>query len=72
MPASDFHGRDAGWWDHAACLGEPLNLFFPHTGQTANKAKQICGQCPVQSQCLDWANETRTEYGVFGNQLFKP
>jgi len=29
-------------------------------------AKTICGACPVQPECLDFALKTRQEFGIWG------
>jgi len=45
------------WRHQAACLGQPVDLFFQDRGraQKANKAKAICRLCPVRIDCLDFA-----------------
>ncbi|MGW7087597.1 WhiB family transcriptional regulator [Streptomyces sp. NPDC054871] len=59
------------WRHHAACLDEDPALFFPNgtTGPwllVIADAKKVCARCPVMEQCLQWALETRQEYGVWG------
>ena len=49
---------------HAACKGEPTDLWFPpadlgsssrlRAGMVA-EARRICGECPHQAACADWA-----------------
>jgi len=52
------------WMDHAACKGEPVDLFFPQdrAGRPAHRqpdktkpARQICTTCGVQAECLEYA-----------------
>lgn len=47
------------WRTRAKCrelkLEEIDKIFFLNVGGKANTAKQICSQCQVQSQCLDFA-----------------
>jgi WhiB family redox-sensing transcriptional regulator len=31
-----------------------------------NRAKDICANCPVQEDCLDWAMEQQEPYGIWG------
>ena len=57
----------------AACKGhEPASDFHPTARKTnVDKARAICGGCPVKQECLDWvtARERRlgvTEPGVWG------
>jgi WhiB family transcriptional regulator, redox-sensing transcriptional regulator len=48
------------WRASAACRNEDPDLFFP-VGTTdfvlgqIREAKAVCGRCPVQQPCLDWA-----------------
>lgn len=45
------------WMDQGACVGHPLELWFPPPGNVSdgNIAKRICHGCPVQQLCLDYA-----------------
>jgi WhiB family redox-sensing transcriptional regulator len=57
------------WWEKAACIGQPLELFFPDGGWMTAEAKKLCGSCPVQSECLKdaLAFETpTTRSGIWG------
>jgi len=64
------------WRDQARCLGLPVDLFFPPfeeedpSGQEAKRliaeAKKVCASCSVRLECLEYALETRQEYGVWG------
>lgn len=59
----------SGWWDEAACIGKPLELFFPEKGGSSRPGKQICMGCDVREECL--ADILRTELpggrdGTFG------
>ncbi|MBP5913193.1 WhiB family transcriptional regulator [Streptomyces sp. LBUM 1486] len=63
--------RAADWRDAGACLGEDPELFHPdgtvgRWAQILADAKTICNRCPVREQCLQWAIDTRQEYGIFG------
>ena len=49
---------DISWQTRGTCRveGHPTHLFFPHRGgDNGNPAKQICGRCPVQTECLAYA-----------------
>ena len=69
---------DATWNNHdwrlrSACTDVDTNLFFPVglTGDAidqTNLAKAICRECPVQSQCLEFALRTTQDYGVWGGR----
>lgn len=59
-------------WRHSAlCRDEDPELFFPvGTNGPAllqiEQAKTVCGRCPVQSACLEWAFESGQDAGVWG------
>jgi len=48
------------WMGRAACRDEDPDLFFPE-GTTSQlhakklRAKENCGRCPVQTECLEYA-----------------
>jgi WhiB family redox-sensing transcriptional regulator len=59
------------WQYEAACRGRDPELFFPVGSigpalQQLQKAKQVCGRCPVQSICLEWAIRAGIDHGVWG------
>lgn len=59
------------WRDHAACVGQQGDLFFPvGTGgpaaQQVENAKKICAGCSVRDACLLWAVETGANDGIWG------
>lgn len=57
------------WQDHAACLYEDPDLFFPigTTGQT-EVAQQVCAACPVQDECLTLALTAGMDHGIWGGR----
>ncbi|WP_166583722.1 MULTISPECIES: WhiB family transcriptional regulator [unclassified Mycolicibacterium] len=61
------------WQLHARCRGLPAEVFY--TGdedrgarriEHEENAKQICGGCPVQRECLGHAIEADEPYGIWG------
>jgi WhiB family redox-sensing transcriptional regulator len=59
------------WRKHALCRDTDPDLFFPvgTTGQALiqiDRAKQVCNQCPVKTDCLDFALETNQDSGIWG------
>ena len=62
------------WQLRAACRGPESALFFPPTTPERKderdlreaKAKAICGECPVQTECLDYALGIREPHGIWG------
>jgi WhiB family redox-sensing transcriptional regulator len=62
---------DDQWRDHALCRDTDPDLFFPvgTTGQALvqiDHAKQVCGECSVMSECLDFALATNQDSGIWG------
>jgi WhiB family transcriptional regulator, redox-sensing transcriptional regulator len=62
---------DYSWRDHALCRDTDPALFFP-VGTTGTalaqieKAKQVCGECEVRRDCLDFALATNQDSGIWG------
>ncbi|NJQ04605.1 WhiB family transcriptional regulator [Streptomyces lonarensis] len=53
------------WNTKAACRGaDPDDLFVQ--GAAQNRAKAVCGGCPVRAECLADALDSRVEFGVWG------
>ena len=53
------------------CKDTDPELFFPvgTTGQALlqiDRAKQVCDECPVKIECLDFAIETNQDSGIWG------
>ena len=62
---------DYTWRKAAICRDTDPDLFFP-VGTTGyalvqiDKAKQVCGECPVSPDCLQYALETNQDSGIWG------
>lgn len=59
------------WRRDAACRDTNPDLFFPvgTTGQALvqiEQAKTVCRECPVQTDCLEYAVTTNQDAGVWG------
>lgn len=57
-------------FEQAACIGIDVNMFYAeHSAEylthEMRTAKKICGTCPIQAECLEWAllNE---RWGLWG------
>ncbi|MFC5381950.1 WhiB family transcriptional regulator [Aquipuribacter nitratireducens] len=53
------------WPSQGACRAEDPDALFVQ-GAAQQQAKQVCRACPVRSECLAHALDTRTEFGVWG------
>jgi len=62
------------WMKRAACRGMDTTLFFgSNDGETEEQrearereAKAICNECPVATDCLEFALTTKQKYGIWG------
>jgi WhiB family redox-sensing transcriptional regulator len=52
------------WAAAAACRGQQPDKLFVR-GAEQNKAKQVCGACPVRTECLAEALDNQIEWGVW-------
>ncbi len=62
---------DYSWRSLAVCRGTDPDLFFPvgTTGQALvqiSRAKEVCWECPVRVECLDYAIATNQDSGIWG------
>ncbi len=60
-----------GWRRDAICRDTDPDLFFPvgTTGQALvqiDRAKEVCNQCTVRTECLEYALETNQDSGIWG------
>jgi WhiB family transcriptional regulator, redox-sensing transcriptional regulator len=62
-------GKMGDWADQAVCSQVDPDLFFPAKEGAPAKvelAKEVCGRCPVQADCLAWAVSFPERFGVWG------
>ena len=62
---------DYEWRKQALCRDTDPELFFPigTTGQALlqiSEAKNVCRECCVKKECLDFAIETNQDCGIWG------
>jgi len=65
---------DRSWVEGAACLNTDPKLFFPpgegsQYAQQIKTAKEVCRQCNVQVECLNYALITNQDDGIWGGTL---
>jgi hypothetical protein len=52
------------WMDQALCAQTDPDLFHPEkAGDHYRNARRICGSCPVQQQCRDFADRVEDDAG---------
>lgn len=62
------------WHTHAACAGQHSALFYPPTtGEKKSarlarerRAKAVCAECTVRTECLATAVANNERYGIWG------
>lgn len=65
---------DDSWQLKAACRGPQAAVFFPPPRferkdeklERERRAKAICAQCSVASECLEYALSIREPHGIWG------
>ena len=62
---------DYSWRSASICRDTDPDLFFPvgttgHALTQIARAKEVCGECPVSDQCLEFALETNQDSGIWG------
>lgn len=56
------------WRDDAACRGRPIDWFYPETQDLNERAMEICRDCPVRQECLDYGIKNE-EFGIWGGMI---
>lgn len=54
------------WKEKAKCNESNQHYFFSEAAHDVREAKAICAACPVAEECLNYAQQTRINYYVFG------
>src|SRR3982750_4489642 len=57
--------------DEVACSGTEADLWFASHPAALERAKSLCGTCPIQRSCLQEAIERREPWGVWGGELIE-
>ncbi|MGW4160016.1 WhiB family transcriptional regulator [Streptomyces sp. SS162] len=72
-PATGLRGiADTSWHTRGACHGMDVEdadaVFFPlpRDHEAIAEAKELCGWCPVRSECLNYALENVLKEGIWG------
>jgi WhiB family redox-sensing transcriptional regulator len=51
------------------CRTNDPELFFAESPSDVERAKALCGSCPLRQACLTGALERREPWGVWGGEL---
>lgn len=56
------------WTGEASCaeVGHGGDFWFVEKGGSVKDAKTICRDCPVRSECLQYALKNRESFGIWG------
>jgi WhiB family redox-sensing transcriptional regulator len=57
---------ETGWMADGLCRDVPPSMFFPSDGVGVERARKVCGECPVLAPCLEYALAHRIDHGVWG------
>ena len=57
---------ETDWMRVGNCREHPPGVFVPSDGVGVEVARRICGTCPVQEACLEYALYHRIDHGVWG------
>ncbi|QCQ91940.1 WhiB family transcriptional regulator [Rhodococcus sp. SGAir0479] len=51
--------------------GDNPDLWFAETPADLERAKALCGGCPIRSRCLDAALDRAEPWGVWGGEIIE-
>ena len=54
------------WMARGNCRDESPSLFFPSDGVGVDVARRVCEDCPVKTECLEYALANGIDHGVWG------
>ena len=59
---------EGDWQERAACAETDPEAFFPEKGTSTRPGKRICNNCPVRTDCLDYALARPELHGIWGGK----
>lgn len=60
-----FPEHDPDWMVHANCKGKDSSVFFFDDTSPNHEARQLCINCPVRIDCLEYATKHEKDWGVW-------
>ncbi|MDR3152421.1 MAG: WhiB family transcriptional regulator [Bifidobacteriaceae bacterium] len=56
------------WREYALCSQTNPTAFFPEKGGSTKDAKNVCTNCVVKSECLEYALTNDIRFGIWGGK----
>jgi len=53
------------------CRSDDADLWFAEAPVELERAKALCGHCPIRAQCLAGALRREEPWGVWGGEIFE-
>ena len=53
------------------CRSGDADLWFAEVPADLERAKELCGQCPIRAECLAGALRRAEPWGVWGGEIFE-
>jgi WhiB family transcriptional regulator, redox-sensing transcriptional regulator len=53
------------------CRSGDADLWFAESPVDLERAKALCGHCPIQAECLEGAVRRAEPWGVWGGEIFE-
>jgi WhiB family redox-sensing transcriptional regulator len=64
--------KDLDWQDKAECAKlenrDKMESFFSEDPKEKSEARALCFSCPVRKDCVKWALENNTIWGIWGGK----
>lgn len=54
------------WERDAACRNDDTRRWFSREPEDIDYAINVCWDCPVREDCLEWALAKRVDFGILG------
>lgn len=64
--------KKLNWQEDAKCASpenkDRIEIFFSNEPEEVLEAKNVCFTCPVRKECIKWALESSTIWGIWGGK----
>lgn len=65
-PLADLIAGPLAWQEDALCAQTDPEAFFPEKGGSTREAKNVCAECTVRAECLQYALDNDERFGIWG------